>query len=135
MSLRPQILLCLAALAALSGGCVITSTTGDDARNARLPTGVTLLDSDRNQCAGAVTIDDGSIASAQRSDLVIQPGQDATFRVEENAADDVEIDWTCVGSVNAERSTAECPDDTEYVRITRDDTGSAFLLECFGDRD
>ncbi|HJR69731.1 MAG TPA: hypothetical protein VKA43_06805 [Gammaproteobacteria bacterium] len=133
MKTRPQILVCLFGM--LSAGCVITATSGDDARNARLPIGVTLLDADRGLCAGAVAIDDDSIATAQTSDLVIQRGQNATFRVDAYDDEDVDVDWTCVGSASAVDGSAECPDDTSHVRITRDLTGSEFLLECYGDRD
>ena len=134
MQMRPQSWIYIAAFAVLGAGCVTTSTN-EDSRSARLPTGVTLLDSDRNECAGSVTIDERSIASARRSDLVIQRGQNATFTIDADDRDDVEIDWTCVGSANADRETAECPDDTSHVRITRESTGNDFLLECYGDRD
>jgi hypothetical protein len=134
MKIRPQILGCFTIFAAFSGGCVI-ATSGDDARNARLPIGVTLLDSDRGVCAGTVAIDDSSIATAQTSALVIQRGQNATFPVDADYDDDVEVDWTCVGSASTVEHSAECPDDTSHVRVTRDLTGSEFLLECYGDRD
>lgn len=74
MEIRPQILVGLTVFALLGTGCVVTATSGDDARNARLPIGVTLLDTDRSQCAGAVAVDDSSIATARTSDLVIQRG-------------------------------------------------------------
>jgi hypothetical protein len=134
MQMRPQSWIYIAAFAVLGAGCV-TTTTNEDARTTRLPTGVTLLDSDRNSCAGSVSIDERSIESARRSDLVIQRGQNAVFMIDADDADDVEIDWTCVGSANADRETAECPDDTSHVRITRETTGNDFLLECYGDRD
>jgi hypothetical protein len=113
----------------------MTTTTDEDARAARLPTGVTLLDSDRNECDGAVAIDERSISNARRSDLVIQAGQNATFEVDADDDDDVEIDWTCVGAADADQETADCPDQTSHVRITRASTGDEFLLECYGDRD
>jgi hypothetical protein len=135
MQMRPQGWLYLAAFAALSAGCATTTQTDEDARTARLPTGVTLLESDRNECEGSIAIDERSVASARRADLVVQRGQNATFEVDADADNDVEIDWTCVGSANAERETAECPEDTTHVRITRASTGDEFLLECYGDRD
>jgi hypothetical protein len=100
-----------------------------------VPTGVTLLESDRNECEGAVAIDERAIASSRREDLVIQRGQNATFEVDFDDDEDVEIDWTCVGAASAETNTAECPDDTSHVRITRATTGDEFLLECYGDVD
>ena len=134
MQTRPQGWLYLAACAVLAAGCVYTSETGtQDARTARLPTGVTLLDSNRDECAGSVAIDDSVIASARQEDLVIQRGQNATFKLDTTVDDDVEIDWTCVGTASAERETIECPDDTSWVRVTRA-TGDDFLLECYGDR-
>ena len=135
MQIRPQSWIFVAAFAVLGSGCAVTTSTDDDARSARLPTGVTLLDSDRNECAGSVAIDEGSIASARRSDLVIQRGQNAVFEIDADDNDDVEIEWTCVGASNTDRDTVECPDETSYVRITRASTGNEFLLECYGDRD
>ena len=134
MQTRPQGWLYMAAFAMLAAGCAYTSDTDrEDSRSVRLPTGVTLLDSNREECAGSVAIDDSVIASARREDLVIQRGQNATFKLDTTADDDVEIDWTCVGTASTERETIECPDDTSWVRITRAE-GNDFLLECYGDR-
>jgi hypothetical protein len=134
MQTRPQGWLYLAACAVLAAGCASTSDKdAPDARSARLPTGVTLLDSNREDCAGSVAIDDSVIASARREDLVIQRGQSATFELDTKADDDVEIDWTCVGNAKTERAKVECPDDTSWVRVTRP-AGDDFLLECYGDR-
>jgi hypothetical protein len=120
-------------LAVLGTGCAFTTTSDEDARTARLPTGVTLLESDRDECEGAVAIDERAIASSRREDLVIQRGQNATFEVDFDDDEDVEIDWTCVGAASADTNTAECPDETSHVRITRATTGDEFLLECYGD--
>jgi hypothetical protein len=135
MQTRPQGWLLITGLAVFGTGCSITTTSDEDARTARLPTGVTLLESDRNECEGAVAIDETAIASSRREDLVIQRGQNATFEVDFDDDEDVEIDWTCVGVADAERETAECPDETTHVRITRATTGDEFLLECYGDDD
>src|SRR5262245_19322298 len=100
MQMRPKGWLSLAAVTVLGTGCVSPSqTTDEDARAARLPTGVTLLDSNREACSGPVAIDDRVIAGA-REDLVVQRGENATFEID--AAADVEderteIRWTCVG--------------------------------------
>jgi hypothetical protein len=136
MHARSQGLMFLTAFVVLGSGCVSTATSGDDARNARLPVGVTLLDTDRNQCQGTVAIDGRSIRSARSSDLVIQPGQNATFTVQADADDDVEVEWRCIGAAAAaaERETTDCPDQTSHVRITRELTGNEFLLECYGER-
>lgn len=132
---QPQNWVFLAAFAVLGTGCAVTTTTDEDARSARLPTGVTLLESDRNQCAGSVAIDERSIAGSRRADLVVQRGQNAVFEIDVDDDDDVEIEWTCVGAADTERETAECPDETSHVRITRASTGDEFLLECYGDDD
>jgi hypothetical protein len=134
MQMRRQGWLYLTAFAVLGAGCA-TVTTDEDARDARLPTGVTLLESDRNDCAGAIAIDESAIENAGRADLVIQRGQNATFEVDAVDDDDVEIEWTCVGAADTDRNSVECPEDTSHVRITRATTGSEFLLECYGDRD
>jgi hypothetical protein len=126
-------LFCLTAFVAFGAGCVTTGTDDNDGRSARLPTGVTLLDSDRDECAGSVAIDDSVIANAARSDLVIQQGQNATFQVDGDNDEDIEIEWTCVGAADTDRNATACPDETSYVRITRG-AGDDFLLECFGNR-
>ena len=134
ISWRPQGWLCLAAVASLATGCAVTTDTDADARPVRLPTGVTLLDSDRNQCDGSVAIDERAVSNARRSDLVVQRGQSAIIEVDADDDDDLELGWTCVGSASAARNTAECPEDTSHVRITRDSTGDDFLIECYGNR-
>lgn len=135
MQIRPQSLVFLAAFAVLSAGCATTTTTDEDARAARLPTGVTLLESDRSECAGSVAIDERLVSGARRADLVIQPGQNAVFEVDADDDDDVDIDWTCVGTSDTDEETVECPDQTSHVRVTRASTGNEFLFECYGDRD
>ena len=134
MQTRPQSWVYLTAFAVLGAGCAVT-TTDEDARSARLPTGVTLLESDRNECAGTVTRDERALTSARRADLTIQRGQNATFEVDADEDEDVEIEWTCVGAADTDRNTAECPEETSHVRITRASTGNEFLLECYGDTD
>ena len=133
--MRPQGWLCLAAVAGFASGCAVTSETDANARPVRLPTGVTLLDSDRHQCDGSVAIDERAVSNTRRSDPVVQRGQNAIIEVDADADDDnVELGWTCVGSASAARNTAECPEDTSHVRITRESTGDDFLIECYGDR-
>ncbi len=135
MHMRPQGWLYLSAFAVLGAGCATTTTSDEDARTARLPTGVTLLESDRNECEGSVAIDETAIAGSRRADLVIQRGQNATFEVDVDEDENVEIEWTCVGVADADRNTAECPEETSHVRITCASTGDEFLLECYGDED
>ena len=130
----PQAWLGLAAIAVFASGCALTSENDASARPVRLPTGVTLLDSDRNECDGSIAIDERAVSKARRSDLVLQRGQNAIIEVDADADDDVEIGWTCVGSASTARNTAECPEETSHVRITRDSSGDDFLIECYGDR-
>ena len=133
MQIRPQGWFYMAALAVLTSGCAaFTSEDTQDARSARLPTGVTLLDSSREECEGSVAIDDAAIESARREDLVVQRGQNATFEIDADADEDVEIEWTCVGAADTERETIECPEDTSWVRVTRA-SGDDFLFECYGE--
>jgi hypothetical protein len=134
MQIRPQGWLYIAAFAALTSGCAVFDSENEqqDARSARLPTGVTLLDSSREECAGSVAIDDAVIESARREDLVVQRGQNATFEIDADADEDVEIEWTCVGTADTERETIECPEDTSWLRVTRA-AGDDFLLECYGE--
>jgi hypothetical protein len=118
----------------LGAGCAVVNGGDDDALGARLPTGVTLLDSDRSECEGPVALDERWLANARRADLVVQRGQNATFEIDGDD-DDVEIEWTCVGSSDTDTDSVECPEDTSHVRITRASTGDEFLFECFGERD
>ncbi len=134
MQTRPQGWLYLSAFAVLAAGCATTTTTDDD-RAARLPTGVTLLESDRSECEGSVAIDESVVASARRADLVIQRGANATFEIDADGDEDVEVEWTCVGANDTERNSAECPEETSHVRITRAATGDELVLECYGDGD
>ena len=134
MQIRPQGWLYMTAFVVLGAGCAATVTDDNDAGSVRLPTGVTLLDSDRNECTGSVAIDESIVASAQRSDLVIERGQNVTFEVDADTDDDIEVGWTCVGSANTDRDVVECPEETSHVRITRG-AGDDFVLECYGDRE
>jgi hypothetical protein len=128
---KVSIYLSLVAPMALVAGCALTTTTDEDSRAARLPTGVTLLESDQNECDGLVQIDEDSVGGSRRSDLVIQQGQNATFEVDEQ---EDEIGWSCVGESDSDEDTVDCPDNTSHVRITRASTGDDFLLECYGRR-
>jgi hypothetical protein len=119
-----------------AAGCAsLSQTTDEDARG--VCRRATLLDSNREVCAGPVAIDDRVIAGA-REDLVVQRGENATFQIDtddldEDENENVEIRWTCVGDVTAERDAVRCPDETSHVRVTRA-TGNDFLLECYGNR-
>src|SRR5690349_20700395 len=88
MLMRPQGWLCLSAVAMFASGCALTSENVASARPVRLPTGVTLLDSDRKECDGSVAIDERAVSKARRSDLVLQRGQNAIIEVDANSNDD-----------------------------------------------
>ena len=103
-------------------GCAVSTT---DTTGARLPTGVTLLESDRNTCAGVVHVDTHSVSSTR--EIVVRPGQNAAFRVGGE-----QIQWTCIGEANANDDQLQCPERTTYVRITRPAAGQDFLVECYG---
>jgi hypothetical protein len=105
-------------------GCA-TSSTGTDPTGARLPTGVTLLESDRDSCSGVVHVDESSVSSAR--EVVVRPGQNASFKVDTD-----EIEWTCIGEADADAERLQCPDRTTYVRISRPAAGQEFLVECYG---
>jgi hypothetical protein len=115
---------------ALLAACA--TTTQDGTSSARLPTGVTLLESDRSDCDGTVRVDEDSIApSSRRDDVVVRAGQNAVFPVEDD-----DIQWTCVGTDAADTDTeiTECPANTSHVRITRSSADDDFLFECYGRR-
>lgn len=103
-------------------GCATTGPT--DTTGARLPDGVTLLESDQNRCAGVVHINEGPSGSRT---IVLRPGQNASFRVR-----DERIEWTCIGENSSSDGRVDCPDATSHARITRPAAGDQFLLECYG---
>jgi hypothetical protein len=107
----------------LLAGCA--STGSNDDGTARLPTGVKLLDSDRNTCNGVVHVDKRSVASSR--EIVVRPGQNAAFKNEGDR-----IDWTCIGQSSSNDERTSCPDRTSYVRITRPAEGDSLLVECYG---
>ncbi|HET7132146.1 MAG TPA: hypothetical protein VFJ95_07855 [Gammaproteobacteria bacterium] len=107
---------CLATLA----GCAATSTNDS---GARLPTGVTLLRSEKDSCTGVVHVDKG----ARNDEIVVKSGQNASFRVDSDR-----VGWTCIGESKAQSDRLNCPDRTSYVRITRPANDDDFLVECYG---
>jgi hypothetical protein len=138
MLTRPQTVLFLAAFAVLGTGCSLfsegtTANTTTDNRPTRLPTGVTLLESDRSECEGSVAIDESWIANARRADLVVQRGGNATFEIDVDEDEETEIEWTCVGAADTELNSVECPELTSHLRVTRAASGDDVLLECYGD--
>jgi hypothetical protein len=117
----------LASVMLLMSGCAV-SRSGSEVDDALLPTGLTLLESERAECRGVIEIDDGSIRGRSSSGLVVRQGQNAVFEI----GDDEEVEWTCIGQSSSERDTVDCPRATSHVRITRGATGDGFVVECYG---
>jgi hypothetical protein len=118
--MRSAILVC--GFVATLVGCAASGPA--DRTGARLPEGVTLLDSEQESCDGALRVQDGESGSR---DIVVRAGQNASFRVSQER-----IALTCVGENSTDEDTVDCPRDTSHVRITRPAAGDDFLLECYG---
>jgi hypothetical protein len=104
------------------------ATVGENAGAARLPTGVTLLGSNEEECAGIVQIDERSRSGSSRRPLIaVHAGENATFRL-----DAPTVQWTCVIETSARGDTLECPRGSSHVRITRSSAQEDFLFECYG---
>jgi hypothetical protein len=119
----------LAVLVGPLAACTLINPATNDANlaEAELPDGITLLESDQDQCSGTVRVDQGFIAGGNADEVVIAPGQDAAFEIEEER-----VVWTCIGSSTTTEDSVECPIRTSHVRITRPRDGDTFLVECFG---
>lgn len=113
--------LALCAFVATLAGCATTTTS--DTTGARLPTGVTLLKSEKDSCAGVVHVDQGTSGSRE---VTVRAGQNASFKVDAEP-----VGWTCIGETRAQNDRLTCPSRTSYVRITRA-AGDDFLVECYG---
>jgi hypothetical protein len=118
--MRSTILVC--GFVATLAGCATMGSA--DRTGARLPDGVTLLESEQDSCEGALHVADGARGSR---DIVVRAGQNASFRVDRER-----IEWTCIGESSTNDDTINCPDDTSHVRISRPASGDDFLLECYG---
>jgi hypothetical protein len=93
-----------------------------------LPNGITLLESDEDTCDGTVRVDQGFIAGGNANEVIIPPGGDVAFEIEEQR-----VVWTCIdGDSPATEDMVEGPRRTSHVRITRPSEGESFLVECFG---
>jgi hypothetical protein len=103
-------------------GCATTGPT--DETGARLPDGVTLLESTQDRCSGVVHVNEGP---RDAGEIVLRPGQNASFRVA-----DERIEWVCIGDDSTSDDNLNCPDETSHVRITRPSAGEQFLVECYG---
>ena len=111
----------------LLGGCGTMGATGlgEEAGGTNLPTGLRLLGADDGPCAGPVQLVSGIRDDADR--LRISPGQNVTFRVEEQ-----DVGWACLDEQSAASDTMECPDETTHLRVTHAAGGREVLFECYG---
>lgn len=135
---KPVSLTLVVAALVVVGGCATTNTTAANARYAKLPTGVTLLNTDTGRCSGSVQVREEQSGKVHEQQLVLAPGENATFPVDVRDGD--RLSWSCVGdnrsgdtrSVTSNR--VDCPDATSHVRISRRAEGSDLTLECYGHR-
>ena len=118
----------MASLAVVAGCTVAGGGPDQSALNARLPTGVTLLESDQERCAGDVQIEESSSGTG----LVLQRGQNATFRVRVDDDEEADVEWTCIGQASSDSEEIDCPTSTSHLRVTRAGSGDDLLLECYG---
>ena len=134
---KPVSLTLVVAALVVVGGCA-TGPSVANARYAKLPTGVTLLDTDTARCSGSVQVRDEQSGRVHEQALVLAPGENATFPVDVRDGD--HLSWSCVGDTRSgdTRSVSstriECPDATSHVRISRRAEGSDLTLECYGHR-
>jgi hypothetical protein len=124
----------LALWMALIAGCATTNPgLGDEAGNATLPSGVTLLDSDDGECEGAVQVSEHGIdgeGEGLDDEFYVEAGENATFELD---GDDEEIEWACVSDDgDFDEESMDCPSGATHVRITRASTGDELLVECYG---
>ena len=117
---------------ALMTGCaMLGSEVDEDSRYAQLPTGVTLLDTESDECDGIVQVAERtSLGRSRGGDLVLRQGQNATFEID---PDDDYVEWSCIGDSGTDRDEVDCPDETSHVRISREAEGDNFVLECYGE--
>ena len=123
----------VAALITLAG-CAAYGPGVQNSRYAPLPTGVTLLGKDSAHCTGAVQVREEQGGRTQDQELVLRPGEFATFTV--RVAEGDELEWSCIGDTRSVSTRIDCPDATSHVRIARraEGEGSELTLECYGHR-
>jgi hypothetical protein len=127
----------LVAAFALVAGCATSGGNVANARYAKLPTGATLLNTDTARCAGSVQVRERQGGKTHNEELLLEPGQNATFPVDVRDGD--RLEWSCIGEARSgdTRSVSnhvDCPDATSHVRISRRAEGSDLTLECYGPR-
>src|SRR5262245_57639049 len=101
--------LVIAALLTLCAGCESLGTgPSESSRYARLPTGLTLLDTDTGRCDGTVQVREEQRGRPDE-DVVLKPGENATFEIR-NDGDEDEIEWSCIGGERSVNQRIDCPD-------------------------
>jgi hypothetical protein len=60
-------------------------------------------------------------------DQFVDPGQNATYRLEDD-----DVKWACIDRNDRDFDAFECPGRATHVRITRAVAGGALLVECYG---
>jgi hypothetical protein len=121
----------IAALLTVCSGCEsLGSGPSESSRYARVPTGLTLLDTDTGRCAGTVQVREEK--NGRRDDeVVLKPGENATFQVD---AEHNSIEWSCIGGERSVSEQIDCPDATSHVRILRTADRGDITTECYGRR-
>jgi hypothetical protein len=124
----------LGVLLVICAGCASTGGSADP-RYARVPTGLTLLDSDKaGRCDGSVQVREQESGKSTDHELLLKPGENATFAVDTGDGD--KISWSCIGAGDT-KSTSEriaCPDLTSHVRVMRTADRGDVTTECYGER-
>lgn len=120
----------LIGLSLMAGCATTTSGLGDEAGTVRLPSGLTLLDSDTDDCDGTVQLGDEMIEGrGLREEFFVDAGQNATFELERGYD---EIEWVCVEGSSPRVESVRCPSGTTHLRLTRAAAGGELLFECYG---
>src|SRR6478735_8912802 len=96
---KPVSLTLVVAALVVVGGCATTNTTAANARYAKLPTGVTLLNTDTGRCSGSVQVREEQSGKVHEQQLVLAPGENATFPVDVRDGD--RLSWSCVGDTRS----------------------------------
>ena len=124
--------LLIPALLIVCAGCESLGTGPSESyRYARLPTGLTLLDTDTGRCEGTVQVREEQ--DGRDDEVVLKPGENATFEIR-NDGDEDEIEWSCIGGERSVSEHIDCPDATSHVRILRRADRGDITTECYGRR-
>lgn len=122
----------LLSLALLAGCATTTPGLGEESGDEILPAGLTLLDSDEEECDGTVQVAEGGMEDdyeGLEGESFVEPGENATFELEE---DDEDIEWACIEDDESDVDEISCPAGATHVRVTRAADGGEVLVECFG---